>query len=349
MSSSKSERCKGTTQKGVGCKLKRSRGSEYCFRHQSQEHYEAPLPAVVPREKFGALPAALIGKITDFLDVKDKRQAEQVNREFFNEIVHTIKHRLSFCVDRRTYSKIIFVDIVSLFRKKEALPVLRKAEEVIFSKNLKTNISPLNGMSNIKKIWLGPYFNGDISDIKGLDNLECLSLGDINKPIDFLTNFPNLKCLKFGWNFNQPIDVLATLPNLEQLEFGWLFNHSIEPLTKLTKLKYLHLGENFSSPISSLSKITSLEHLEFRFSVGRDINHFGNLRNLKYLSLRGFFNYPIDDLIACKELEYLQFGSFFNKPIEPLYNLSKLKYLELNPNYNNITIPGVEVSYKVLF
>ena len=117
--------------------------------------------------------------------------------------------------------------------------------ELFLNGNSISDISPLAGLTNLKRLSLSYNSISDISALSGLTNLTWLKL-DRNAITD--------------------ISALANLTNLRHLE---LYVNKIldpSPVAGLTDLTHLNLAENSISDISALMNLTNLTYLELPFN-----------------------------------------------------------------------------------
>ena len=153
------------------------------------------------------------------------------------------------------------------------------------------DISPLVGLTQLKKLTLGSNAIRDISPLAGLMQLRELHLGgnqirDIS-PLAGLTELWNLALYR-----NQISDI-SPLTDLTQLKTLYLAENQISdisPLANLTQLRdlgFLGLGDNQISDISPLSGLIQLEALDLVNNRILDVTSLAGLVNLKKLALAG--------------------------------------------------------------
>ena len=153
------------------------------------------------------------------------------------------------------------------------------------------DISPLAGLIQLRKLYLGDNIIRDISPLAGLTQLRELHLGDnqINdiSPLAGLTQLRNLALYR-----NQISDISA-LAGLTQLKWLYLAGNQISDisalagLTQLKWLGFLGLGGNQISDISPLANLTQLETLELTNNRIHDVSPLAGLVNLTTLWLDG--------------------------------------------------------------
>ena len=136
-----------------------------------------------------------------------------------------------------------------------------------------TDLTGLEGATNLTLLELGNNFISDLSPLKGLTNLVRLELHNNSiSDISPLKGLTNLKYLLLDNNSISDLSPLKGLTNLVRLE---LHNNSISdisPLKGLTNLKYLLLDNNSISDISPLKGLTNLRRLELHNNSISDIS-----------------------------------------------------------------------------
>ena len=136
-----------------------------------------------------------------------------------------------------------------------------------------TDLTGLEGATNLTLLELGNNFISDLSPLKGLTNLVRLELHNNSiSDISPLKGLTNLKYLLLDNNSISDLSPLKGLTNLVRLE---LHNNSISdisPLKGLTNLKYLLLDNNSISDLSPLKGLTNLRRLELHNNSISDIS-----------------------------------------------------------------------------
>ena len=153
------------------------------------------------------------------------------------------------------------------------------------------DISPLAGLTQLKKLTLGRNVISDISPLAELTQLRELHLGnnqisDIS-PLAGLTQLWNLVLYR---NQIRDISPLAGLKQLSVLHLAENQIRDISPLAGLTELRdlgFLGLGDNQISDISPLSGLTELEALDLVNNRIIDVTPLAGLVNLEKLALAG--------------------------------------------------------------
>jgi len=128
-----------------------------------------------------------------------------------------------------------------------------------------TNLTPLAGLGELKKLYLGNNAIANLTPLVGLNKLKTLDLN--NNEISDLGNLSDLKQLeKLNLSDNQNLD-LASLPSLLELKELRLENNEISdlsPLSGLAKLEELYLNCNQIEDLTPLMEIGNLESVELK-------------------------------------------------------------------------------------
>lgn len=188
---------------------------------------------------------------------------------------------------------------------------------------------------NIKKLYLGDFFNKSIDILKDYD-IKNLTIGkDFNKTIKNLPLY--LKKLKLSTSFNKILGYFDKKNNVyvsflpETLEsfiieghydddyyVETLFDKEMEPYLP-QNLKFLRMSDSYIGTINNLPQ------------------------NLHTLHIGSFFNQPVDNLPS--SLRSIHFGDSFNQPIDNLPN--GIEIIELCGDFNQ-PIDNLPCSLKEL-
>ncbi|HOX84515.1 MAG TPA: leucine-rich repeat domain-containing protein [bacterium] len=176
------------------------------------------------------------------------------------------------------------------------------------------DISPLKHMANL--ICLSLPYNRNLADISPLAGLTQLSYLDLDTcDADGIAALENLTELTYlNLSDNGKIKDISPIANMRKLQELWLGLEPIDdisPLAELTNLTFLWLGACKISDISPLQKLTELRFLYLNYNEINDIAVLSGLVNLERLYLR--YN-EIEDISIIKnlsELDFIKLG--FNK------------------------------------
>ena len=167
-----------------------------------------------------------------------------------------------------------------------------------------SDLTGLEGATNLRTLYLGDNNISDISAVAGLTNLTVLHFWNNSvSDISVVAGLTNLIALHLGNNSVSDISAVAGLTNLTEL---YLWNNSISDISAvagLTNLTELHLGDSNSvSDISAVAGLTNLTFLYLGDSNISDISAVAGLTNLTELYL---WNNSISDISAVAALTNL--------------------------------------------
>ena len=166
-----------------------------------------------------------------------------------------------------------------------------------------SDLTGLEGATNLRTLYLGDNNISDISAVAGLTNLTVLHFWNNSvSDISVVAGLTNLIALHLGNNSVSDISAVAGLTNLTEL---YLWNNSISDISAvagLTNLTELHLGDSNISDISAVAGLTNLTFLYLGDSNISDISAVAGLTNLTELYL---WNNSISDISAVAALTNL--------------------------------------------
>ena len=144
------------------------------------------------------------------------------------------------------------------------------------------------GLTELEELHLHHNSISDISPIAGLTNLKRLDLSriDILSDISPLATLSNLEWLSLRDNNNSDISALARLTNLTWMDLAGNEISDVSPLATLSNLELLSLPNNNISDISALARLTNLTWLNVSQNEISDLSPLDGLRpNLDFLSV----------------------------------------------------------------
>ena len=174
-----------------------------------------------------------------------------------------------------------------------------------------SDLSPLSGLTKLRKLKVFGTSNTDLSPLSGLTKLRELTLS------------------------HGRIEDISALEELTGLTRLWLWENQIEDISALsgfTDLTFLSLGKNNVSDISALSGLTNLTELFLQDNNITEVSSLSGLTNLTFLDLSANSITdisPLSSLINLREL-YLSANSITD--ISPLSGLINLQNLDLRGN-----------------
>lgn len=188
----------------------------------------------------------------------------------------------------------------------------------IYYRNRVQDLSPIAGLTGLKRLNLYDCQIGNIAPLAGLRNLESLNLQS-NQVADLspLAMLTRLKYLNLSSNPVSDLSPLRHLTGLENLVLGdnqvadisalagltglrglWISGNRIRditPLVRLTGLETLNLARNQIEDVSALAGLPGLRDVDLSGNGIADISALAGLLNLRHLDLR---NNQISDVSA---------------------------------------------------
>ena len=162
-----------------------------------------------------------------------------------------------------------------------------------------SDLSPVSGLTNLRRLYLNYNSISDISLVAGLTNLTDLQLqGNGILDISPVAGLTNLRDLWFPDNGISDISPVAGLTDLTGLILYGNNISDLSPVSGLTNLTSLYLGNNSISDISPVSGLTKLTDLWFPNNGISDLSPVSGLINLRYLNLRNNNISDISPLVA---------------------------------------------------
>ena len=199
------------------------------------------------------------------------------------------------------------------------------------------NLAGLELATNLTYLIINNNKISDLSPIVGLINLRRIRLSDnFISDLSVLSKFTALKEVEIGGELTPDLLPLAGLINLEKVEVTNTSISDLSPLAGLTKLKHLVLVHNPISDLSPLAGLTNLETLEMLYAESLDLTPLKGLTGLKKLSAARSGVSDVSPLAGLINLESL--ALFDNRNIQDVSPLAALRNLKvLNLSGNNIS------------
>ena len=199
--------------------------------------------------------------------------------------------------------------------------------------NQVSDLSPIAGLINLRRLFLHNNPVSDISPLRGLKNLTELSIthtlvSDIS-PVKGLTN---LTWLEADHTLVTDLSPVAGLINLERLEFANKNLSDISPIAGLINLKRIHCWGHAISDISPLVGLTKLERINFCGGNISDLTPLASLTSLKELYLAGEEISDISPIAGLTGLTRLGLEDNDISNISSLARLTNLKWINLSRN-----------------
>ncbi|MCK0159435.1 hypothetical protein [Allomuricauda sp. F6463D] len=215
-------------------------------------------------------------------------------------------------------------------------PLFADLEDIDVSALEDTDISPLNALHNLKRLWFTytpgyePKGNLDFSSFPQLETLRFLWLNGTK-------NIAALKSIKsvFIENFPYPdLKKFSNTPHLSALEINLSKIESLDGVEKITKLKELKItGSSHIKSIDSLTQVSNKRLKKLEISSSNDftgLEGLSNLTALQSLTFDGISHLDCATLeknTALKNLSIKRVDKMTNQ--ESLSKLTNLKSLEI--------------------
>lgn len=197
-----------------------------------------------------------------------------------------------------------------------------------------SDISPLNGLINLTRLVLTNTLVSDLSPISGLTNLQVFSCsGSLVTDLSPIAGLIKLEDLSFSHQNLSDISPLAGLINLKRINSWGHRISDISPLSGLTKLETIDFCGGNISDLTPIAGLTGLKELYIPVEDVSDISPIAGLTGLTRLSLRS--NDDISDisvLAGLTNLEWLDLAENKISDISPLAGLTNLKWLSVAKN-----------------
>ena len=211
-----------------------------------------------------------------------------------------------------------------------------------------SNLSPLSGLTNLRRLFLEANSIADVSPLADLTNLTTLylyanSIADVS-PLSGLTR---LEIMSLGTNSIADVSPLSGLTNLRRL---FLYANSIadvSPLADLTRLEIMSLGTNSIADVSPLAGLTNLRILFLYANNIADVSPLSGLTRLEIVSLEANSIADVSPLVSLTNLIELNLESNIITDVSPLVSLTDLTWLDLRGNPLSVSSINVHIAALV--
>ena len=148
-----------------------------------------------------------------------------------------------------------------------------------------TDLSPLAGLTELRRLYLDYNDVTDLTPLSGLARLQVLWLDD-NALADLspVANMPHLLWLQAGDNPLSDLSPLADLVHMRRLWLGGDQVRDLAPVAGLTRMHKLHLAVNEIEDLSPLSGMTRLETVYLAHNRIQDATPLAGMSRLSLLS-----------------------------------------------------------------
>ena len=196
-----------------------------------------------------------------------------------------------------------------------------------------SDISPLKGLTNLTGLWINETSVSDLSPIAGLINLKTIDISNSNvSDLSLIAGFINLEVLYFSNQNISDLTPLAGLINLNSVRQWHNPISDLSPLVGLTKLKTIDFCDGDISDLTPLAGLTGLKELYFVNNEISDISPIAGLTGLNRLDFEHNDISDISPLADLTNLEWLHLGRNNISNISPLAGLTSLKWLSVGSN-----------------
>ena len=204
---------------------------------------------------------------------------------------------------------------------------------------LLSDLTPLAGLTKLKRLSVSGKSITDLSPFAGLINIEDLVLFSTSvSDLSPLMELTKMKRLSFNHAPVSDLSPLAGLTNLEKLEIFYAESPSLEPLKGLVELKKLSVGRSRILDISPLAGLVNLEELElFDNHQISDVSPLASLRNLRRLNLHRNKISDVSSLASLHDLVWIDLA------LNNISDISPLEELPKDPNIIWYENPGFPV------
>ena len=196
-----------------------------------------------------------------------------------------------------------------------------------------SNLSPLRGLKNLTILEFGHSQVSDLSPIAGLINLKYLDFNTANvSDLSPIAGLINLKTLYFPGNNISNLSPITGLINLESLAFGGNNVSDLSPITELINLRKIRFSKN---NVSDLSPFSGLINLRFFHTWGNpitDLSPFAGLTKIELIDICGGELSDLTPLVSLTGLKELYLVDNEISDISPLAALTGLARLNLEHN-----------------
>jgi hypothetical protein len=229
-------------------------------------------------------------------------------------------------------------------------------QEMNFSDNQLTDISPLKDFNKLTTLILRSNEIGDISPIKALSQIRHLDLFANN--VTDIAPIAELKQIERLNLHDNPVSNIFILGNLKSLKKFYFSRGNLNNITFIKSHRFLTtlvIDDNKVSDISALKELKHLRRLTLSNNLIHDISPFKDLKKLDYLDLKGNPITKLPEWIVDFDMEiswdYIGKVSrsinLFNNPIEiPPIEIVKQGKKAIKNYFKELGEQGEEIVYE---
>ena len=196
-----------------------------------------------------------------------------------------------------------------------------------------SNLSPLRGLKNLTILEFGHSQVSDLSPIAGLINLKYLDFNTANvSDLSPIAGLINLKTLYFPNNNVSDLSAIAGFVNLESLAFGGNNVSDLSPITELINLRNIRFSKNNVSDLSPFSGLINLRNFRTWGNPITDLSPFAGLTKIELIDICGGELSDLTPLVSLTGLKELYLVGNEISDISPLRGLTGLTRVNLEEN-----------------
>ena len=210
---------------------------------------------------------------------------------------------------------------------------LTKLRRLYLNNNSISDLSPIEGLINLRLLELRKNPISDFSVLRGLTNLTKLTLqGTLITDLSPISGLTNLTNLNFQSTSVSDLSPVAGLINITELSFSQTTISDLSPVVKLTNLESIFCWGHEISDLSPLADKTKLREINFCGGNISNLTPLAGLTGLKELYLAGEKVSDISLLAGLINLTRLSLDNNDISDISPLAGLTNLKWLHVGRN-----------------
>ena len=210
---------------------------------------------------------------------------------------------------------------------------LTKLRRLYLNNNSISDLSPIEGLINLRLLELRKNPISDFSVLRGLTNLTKLTLqGTLITDLSPISGLTNLTNLNFQETSVSDLSPVAGLINLVEFSFSGTTISDLSPVAKLTNLESIFCWGHEISDLSPLADKTKLREINFCGGNISDLTPIAGLTGLKTLYAANEKVSDLSPLAGLTGLTRLNFEDNQITDISPLAGLTNLTWLSVARN-----------------
>ena len=199
--------------------------------------------------------------------------------------------------------------------------------------NQVSDLSPIAGLTNLRRLYLLNNPISDLSPLSGLTNLTELHLNEtLVSDLSPISGLTNLASLNIHPTLVTDLSPVAGLINLKSIAFSNKNLSDISPLAGLVSLESIFCWGHAISDLSALRGLTKLERIDFCGGNISDLTPIAGLTGLKKLYLGNEKVADLSPIAGLTGLTHLQLEDNQLTDISALAGLTNLEWLNIARN-----------------